>query len=137
MPKGELPRHMQLYCDRYLTDKVVPGNRVTVMGVYSIRKAGFKSAKVLGWGMVCCRAYLSLSHPRSQSSRDKATSAGLRRPYLRVVGIEVESEGPGRAGSAPLTPQEEEELRRLAARPDVYDIIARSIAPSIYGSIGE
>lgn len=115
VPKGELPRHMQLYCDRYLTDKVVPGNRVTVMGVYSIRKATFKSSK--------------------SSRGEKATSAGLRRPYLRVVGIEVESEGPGRAGSAPLTPQEEEELRRLAARPDIYDVIAKSIAPSIYGSI--
>ena len=46
VPKGELPRHMQLYCDRYLTDKVVPGNRVTVMGVYSIKKVAFKSSKV-------------------------------------------------------------------------------------------
>ena len=40
VPNGELPRHLQLYCDRYLTEKVVPGNRVTVMGVYSIRKGG-------------------------------------------------------------------------------------------------
>lgn len=39
---------MQLYCDRYLTDKVVPGNRVTVIGIYSIRKAGLKPAKVRG-----------------------------------------------------------------------------------------
>ncbi|CAB4030081.1 DNA replication licensing factor mcm5-like, partial [Paramuricea clavata] len=40
VPKGEMPRHMQLYCDRYLTEKVVPGNRVTVMGIYSIKKSG-------------------------------------------------------------------------------------------------
>lgn len=37
---------MQLYCDRYLTDRVAPGNRVTVMGIYSIRKSGMKPAKV-------------------------------------------------------------------------------------------
>lgn len=48
VPKGELPRHMQLYCDRYLTDCVVPGNRVTVIGIYSIRKSGLKPAKVRG-----------------------------------------------------------------------------------------
>ncbi len=48
MPKGEMPRHMQLFCDQYLTDRVVPGNRVTVIGIYSIRKSGMKPAKVHG-----------------------------------------------------------------------------------------
>ena len=38
VPNGELPRHLQIYCDRYLTEKVVPGNRVTVIGIYSIKK---------------------------------------------------------------------------------------------------
>lgn len=46
VPKGELPRHMQLYLDRYLTDCIVPGNRITVMGIYSIRKSGTKPQKV-------------------------------------------------------------------------------------------
>ena len=53
------------------------------------------------------------------------------------MGFEVDSEGPGRASSVPLTPGEEEELRRLAGRPDIYETIAKSIAPSIYGSIGK
>jgi len=39
VPNGELPRHVQLYCDRYLCDRVVPGNRVTVVGIYSIKKS--------------------------------------------------------------------------------------------------
>ena len=47
VPKGELPRHMQIYVDRYLTDKIVPGNRVTVIGIYSIRQGGVnKRSKV-------------------------------------------------------------------------------------------
>ena len=29
---------------------------------------------------------------------------------------------------------EEEEFRQVAARPDVYEVISKSIAPSIYGS---
>ena len=53
------------------------------------------------------------------------------------MGFEVDSEGPGRASSVPLTPGEEEELRRLASRPDIYETIAKSIAPSIYGSLGK
>lgn len=31
---------------RYLTEKVVPGNRVTVMGIYSIKKVAQKADKV-------------------------------------------------------------------------------------------
>lgn len=59
---------------------------------------------------------------------------GLRRPYLRVVGIQVETDGPGRSGGGTISPEEEEEFRQVAARPDVYEVISKSIAPSIYGS---
>ena len=84
---------------------------MTVIGVYSIRKGAVSKG------------------------RDRI-SVGIRRPYLRVVGIAVESEGPGRSSDAPVTPQEEMEFRSLAARADVYETIAASIAPSIYGSKG-
>ena len=60
-----------------------------------------------------------------QTGREKASSAGLRKPYLRVVGIEVDSGGAGRASGQPLTSEEEEEFRRLASRPDIYEVIAR------------
>lgn len=40
----------------------------------------------------------------------------------------------GRGATGSVTPQEEEELRALAASPDVYNALARSVAPSIYGS---
>ncbi|XP_028398778.1 DNA replication licensing factor mcm5-like [Dendronephthya gigantea] len=112
VPKGEMPRHMQLYCDRYLTEKVVPGNRVTVMGIYSIKKSGKLNKK----------------------DKKENVGVGLRRPYLRVVGIQVDTDGPGRSAPNAVDMQEEEEFRRVAARADVYDIIAGSIAPSIYGS---
>jgi len=72
----------------------------------------------------------------SQSTNEKASSAGLRRPYLRVVGIEQAADGPGRVNGVPVTAEEEEELRALAARPDIYEAVAKSIAPSIYGSLG-
>ncbi|KAK3710538.1 hypothetical protein QZH41_009373, partial [Actinostola sp. cb2023] len=112
VPNGEMPRHMQLYCDRYFTEKVVPGNRVTVIGIYSIKKVMQKT-----------------------NSRSNDTAGiGIRKPYLRVVGISVDTDGPGRStGGTGITPEEEEEFRRLAKRPDVADIISKSIAPSIYG----
>ena len=64
VPHGEMPRHLQLFADRFLVDRVVPGNRVTVLGIYSIKKANMDKAK----------------------KSDKG-SAGVRAPYLRVCYI--------------------------------------------------
>nr|XP_020029520.1 DNA replication licensing factor MCM5 [Castor canadensis] len=109
-----LPRkcnaHMQLYCDRYLCDKVVPGNRVTIMGIYSIKKFGLNSSR----------------------GRDRV-GVGIRSSYIRVLGIQVDTDGSGRSFAGALSPQEEEEFRRLAALPNVYEVISKSIAPSIFG----
>ena len=55
-----------------------------------------------------------------------------RTPYLKVVGIQIETEGGGRVNNI-FSPQEEEEFQRLARDPDIYDKIARSIAPQISG----
>lgn len=109
VPHGEMPRHLQLFADRFLVDRVVPGNRVTVLGIYSIKKASLKTSK-------------------------KSDAVGVRAPYLRVIGIEVETDGVGRtARDLRFTPEEEEKFRRMAAKPDIHEIIARSIAPAIWG----
>lgn len=117
VPHGEMPRHMQLFVDRSLVDKAVPGNRVTVLGIYSIKKFGGDGAT---------------------GSRKKAHgsgTAGVRHPYMRVIGIEVATDGAGRtSGDLRFNPEEEEAFRRLASRPDVHSVIAKSIAPSIFGS---
>lgn len=35
VPVGELPRHMMLHAERYLTAKVTPGSRIIATGIYS------------------------------------------------------------------------------------------------------
>uniref|UniRef100_A0A8C6BWQ5 DNA replication licensing factor MCM5 n=2 Tax=Boreoeutheria TaxID=1437010 RepID=A0A8C6BWQ5_MONMO len=110
VPHGEMPRHMQLYCDRYLCDKVVPGNRVTIMGIYSIKKFGLTASR----------------------GRDRV-GVGIRSSYIRVLGIQVDTDGSSRSFAGAVTPQEEEEFRRLAALPSVYEVVSKSIAPSIFG----
>jgi len=114
VPHGEMPRHLQLYCDRYLCEKVVPGNRVTVTGVFAIKKVN------------------SHSNKRTLAG-DAKNNIGIRAPYLRVVGITVETEGSGRTASIVFTPDEEEYFRNLSGSKDIYDRISKSIAPSIYG----
>ncbi|GFR08049.1 DNA replication licensing factor mcm5-A [Trichonephila clavata] len=112
VPHGEMPRHVQLYCDRNLCERVVPGNRVTVLGIYSIKKVS----------------------PPKKGAAEKS-SIGLRNPYVRVVGISVMTEGAGRSTGITITPEEEESFRYLASSPNILDRITKSIAPSIYGSV--
>jgi DNA replication licensing factor MCM5 len=65
-------------------------------------------------------------------SRERISSSSVRAPYLRVVGIQIETNGGGRSNNY-YTPQEEEEMQMLARDPDIYNKIVRSIAPQISG----
>ena len=49
-------------------------------------------------------------------------------PYIRVVGIEADSDG-----AISFTPEDEEEMHELARTPGLYEKIAKSIAPNIWG----
>ncbi|XP_053200983.1 DNA replication licensing factor mcm5-B-like [Panonychus citri] len=109
VPQGEMPRHLQVYCDRYLCERVVPGNRVTLVGIYSIKKIA------------------------SMKTNDRKASIGVRNPYLRVVGIQIQSENYGHRAVIPYTSEEEEYFINLAASSNVYERIVKSIAPSVYG----
>ena len=60
VPVGELPRHMLLSADRYLTGQVVPGSRVIATGIYST----FQSAK-----SVCCASVLTFKVSDSHGRR--------------------------------------------------------------------
>ncbi|PCH33364.1 MCM-domain-containing protein [Wolfiporia cocos MD-104 SS10] len=115
VPVGEMPRHMLLSADRYLTGQVVPGSRVIATGIYST----FQSAK---------------------SVSKSAGAAALRNPYLRLVHLEVSSPTPGgSSGSNPFglqfSPEEEEEFGEMARSEGFYERFAKSVSPSIYGSV--
>lgn len=70
---------------------------------------------------------------KQRGARDKV-AVGIRAPYLRVVGIQCDQEGRGYTSGISISASEEEEFRRLAQSNNVYERIARSVAPSIYGS---
>ncbi|PPQ62777.1 hypothetical protein CVT24_000471 [Panaeolus cyanescens] len=110
VPVGELPRHMLLSADRNLTGKVVPGSRIIASGIYS----------------------------QFQSAKNKGGAAALRQPYLRLVHLELMSPA-GTGGSNPFgaqfTPQQEEEFQEMARSENFYERFAKSVAPSIYGSL--
>ncbi|XP_058061773.1 DNA replication licensing factor Mcm5 [Anopheles bellator] len=113
IPQGEIPRHMQLFSDRSLCERVVPGNRVLIHGIFSIRK---------------------IARQGKQDGRERAI-VGVRAPYMRVVGITVDTEGVGAISRFNnITTEEESTFRKLAANPNIFDTLADSLAPSIFGS---
>jgi DNA replication licensing factor MCM5 len=58
--------------------------------------------------------------------------ATVKSVYLRVVGLSKDNDAHGEAVT--FTPAEEEAFRTLSRREDVYQILSRSIAPTIKGS---
>jgi DNA replication licensing factor MCM5 len=106
VPTGEMPRNVMVSVDRYLVDKVTPGTRISVVGVASLYNTG-----------------------RSRGGGANSNQRGL---FIKAYGIHVEFEGGGRTNTM-FTPQEEEEMQRLARDPDIYEKLSRSIAPQISG----
>lgn len=108
VPVGELPRHVLISADRYLTNRVVPGSRCTIMGIFSIYQN--KGSKGSGGGAVA-----------------------IRTPYLRAVGIQSDTDSTAK-GHSNFSEEEEQEFLEMSRRPDLYNIMTDCIAPSIYGN---
>lgn len=69
-----------------------------------------------------------------------AGPAALRQPYLRVVHMDMSSLGGGGAGGSnpfgvQFAPEEEEEFAEMARSEGFYERFAKSVGPSIYGSL--
>ncbi|KAI5953690.1 MCM5 [Candida jiufengensis] len=110
VPVGEMPRHILLQSDRYLTNLVVPGTRVTIVGIYSI----FQS---------------------KQAARNNNTSnVAIRNPYLKVLGYQTDLDAGANGQGIIFSEEEEEEFLKLSRMSNLYDVFANSIAPSIYGN---
>ncbi|KAL9048503.1 MAG: hypothetical protein Q9162_007698 [Coniocarpon cinnabarinum] len=108
VPVGELPRHVLISADRYLASQVVPGSRCTVTGIYDVYQS--KGAKT-----------------------SSSSAVAIRQPYIRAVGIASDADHTVKGGSI-FSDAEEQEFLELSRRPDLYEMFADCIAPSIYGN---
>lgn len=104
VPTGEMPRSVMVAVEKGLVDRAPPGTRVSIF---------------------CIPTLLGGNNGGGGSNN------GPAKTYLRCVGMTRDDQS---ADSARFTPAEEEAFCQLARRPDVYDILTRSVAPSIQGS---
>ena len=106
VPVGELPRHILISADRYLANRVVPGSRCSIMGVFSIYQP--KGGK-------------------------KDSAVAIRNPYIRAVGIHSDIDQTAK-GDSLFSEEEHQEFEELSRDPNLYQKFADCVAPSIYGN---
>ena len=105
-------------CDRYLSDKVTPGNRVKIIGVFStMNRCGSGSSEV---------------------NSKKQVGGSVKVAYVRVVGIQSEINKDGSVNTTGfalpnISKEDEETIGNMSKDPLIYEKIAKSIAPSIFG----
>lgn len=116
VPVGELPRQVLLTVDRNLVNKISPGTRLVVTGIYTIFQSGSNASK-------------------------NVRAVAIRTPFIRVVGFQLDTEAGGKSASnmsrtrqATFSEAEEREMIAFARQPDLYERFSSSIAPSIFGN---
>mmetsp|Transcript_24534 Transcript_24534/g.36586 ORF Transcript_24534/g.36586 Transcript_24534/m.36586 type:complete len:806 (-) Transcript_24534:167-2584(-) len=102
-PMGQLPRSVELILDHDLVDKIKPGDRVQIVGVY--------------------RAL-------STSASGQSSTSGLFKTVLLVNNVQVLGRD---VSHLTFSPQDIRTIRSLGKRKDILSILGRSVAPSIHG----
>ena len=113
-----MPRHVLMTCDRNLTDKCTPGNRVKVVGILSITKGTSGNA--------------------DSSNANKQVRNHVQRSYIKVLGLQSvlnEDGSPSSMGFAMpiISDDDKEKFESLKKDPELYEKLTKSIAPSIFG----
>ncbi|CAK9807529.1 DNA replication licensing factor MCM4 [Anthophora plagiata] len=111
MPQGQTPHTIVLFAHNNLVDAVMPGDRVSVTGIY--RAATHKPNFEHNFQAIY-RTYIDVVHFRRQNSK---------RLYDQKDGKEHT-----------FAPERVEILKSFSQRKDVYERLAEYIAPSIYAN---
>ncbi|KAF7331825.1 DNA helicase [Mycena kentingensis (nom. inval.)] len=140
VPDGQTPHTVSLSVYDELVDISKPGDRLVVTGIF--RSAAVRVNPRQRTLKSLFKTYLDVVHIRLVGGGDgkeevlgfdKTTRPGERIPGVGGVGDtesgigELDTDGQ-RVRNAEL----EDKIRQLSGRPDVYDVLSRSLAPSIW-----
>ncbi|XP_057714425.1 DNA replication licensing factor MCM4 [Corythoichthys intestinalis] len=112
MPAGETPHTTVVYAHNDLVDKVQPGDRVNITGVY--RAVPMRVNPLQSNVKAVYKTHIDAIHFRKTDEK-------------RLHGLDDEAE------QKLFTEDRVQKLKELAAKPDVYERLAAALAPSIYG----
>ncbi|KAK2741265.1 MCM DNA helicase complex subunit [Onygenales sp. PD_40] len=104
-PAGQLPRGVDVILDDDLVDRVKPGDRIQLVGIY-----------------------------RSLGNRNANTSSSTFRTVILANNIiQLTSKSGGGIAQATITDTDIRNINKLAKKKNVFDLLSQSLAPSIYG----
>jgi DNA replication licensing factor MCM3 len=104
-PAGQLPRGVDVIIDDDLVDKVKPGDRIQLVGIY--RSLGNRNA----------------SH----------NNALFKTVVLANNVVLLSSKSGGGIATATITDTDIRNINKIAKKKNVFDLLSQSLAPSIYG----
>lgn len=127
VPPGQTPHSVSVCVYNELVDFCKAGDRVELTGIFRVspvrvnpRQRAIKSVY---------KTYVDVLHVQKVDKKRMGADA-------TTLGIEGEDEadnGPNELEQTRvITPEEEAKIRETAARDDIYELLARSLAPSIY-----
>lgn len=102
-PMGQLPRSVELILDHDLVDKIKPGDRVQIVGVY--------------------RAL-------SRSGSNPSGGGGAFKTVVLVNNVQILGRD---TSQLTFSPQDVRMIKELGKSPDILSILGRSLSPSIHG----
>ncbi|VEU33795.1 unnamed protein product [Pseudo-nitzschia multistriata] len=102
-PMGQLPRSVELILDHDLVDKIKPGDRVQIVGVY--------------------RAL-------SRSGNNPSGGGGAFKTVVLVNNVQILGRD---TSQLTFSPQDVRMIKELGKNPDILSILGRSLSPSIHG----
>jgi len=139
VPDGQTPHSVSLCVYDELVDSAKPGDRVEITGIFrSVAVRVNPKQRVI---KSLFKTYLDVLHIKRSDSRrlgvDLSTRSSDGRTNDGVVGVggdeEEEEEGGSRGNADPSNRAElEEKLLELSRRPEIYEVLSRSLAPSVW-----
>lgn len=127
VPAGQTPHSVSICVYDDLVDFCKAGDRVQVTGIFRVspvrvnpRQRAVKSI---------FKTYVDVLHVQKVDKKKMGIDTSTLDP---VDGEEVRVNASGLEETRKVTPEEEEKIRETGAREDIYELLARSLAPSVY-----
>ncbi|OAP55868.1 hypothetical protein AYL99_10020 [Fonsecaea erecta] len=104
-PAGQLPRSVDVLLDDDMVDRVKPGDRIQLVGIF-----------------------------RSLGNRNAGSGSSIFRTLILANNIVLlSSKAGGGIAQATITDQDVRNINKMARKNNVFDLLSQSLAPSIYG----
>lgn len=127
VPAGQTPHSVSICVYDDLVDFCKAGDRVQITGIFRVspvrvnpRQRTIKSIY---------KTYVDVLHVQKVDRKRMGTDAST---VETEDDEEIQADAPGLDETRKVTPEEEEKIRETATRADIYELLARSLAPSVY-----